>query len=334
MRAITASRALAAGVLGGERAQQRRPEIGPSDLAVGDEVEPGLRLGPTTSATSASIAFSSLDRIQDPAVIPASRYDIDAPVLRHPRPGPLSIENTAYAQTPAPSVHMTRNATPSAPARPPRIARSPAARRPARRSPASAPGAPRSSAASAPASARTGRPARGRSRGRRCGPCCRCPGRVKPKIRLMITRPASWPMNDAALAVEDRPVDALGGEQQPEQAEDRARRADGDGSGRRRTRTTPATPPAREQQVEREEPPAPVHPLDERAGEAQEVHVEQQVERHLLERRVDEGHRPQPPQLARGERDLVEREQVDRARSPGWPAEVCREQRDDRRSRR
>ena len=93
-----------------------------------------------------------------------------------------------------------------------------------------------------------------------------------------------------ALAV-DRVMEPAGGQQDPEQPEDRA------GCANRRNVATEhearGRPCRRTGQVEGQEPDATVPALDDRAGQPQGVHVEQQVEQVA----VQERHRPEAPVL-------------------------------------
>ena len=124
-------------------------------------------------------------------------------------------------------------------------------------------------------------------------------------------------------------VDPLGREQEPEQAEDRARRTDPVSIVRRRGHRERHQRAAQgEHEVEDQEPPPPVHALHERAGEPQGVHVEQQVEWHDRQRGMDQGDRPQAPDLAVRHPDLVQGQQV-AERVPVGACEV-HDERDDR----
>ena len=108
--------------------------------------------------------------------------------------------------------------------------------------------------------------------------------------------------DDAAALPVDRVVDPAGGQQDPEQPEDRAGRTDrrdvaAEDEARRRTGRGAG-------EVEREEAPRAVPALDDRAREVQGVHVEDQVEEVAVEQR----HRPESPVLPGRDRGLVELE--------------------------
>ena len=109
-------------------------------------------------------------------------------------------------------------------------------------------------------------------------------------------------------AIQQGPMDELHGDQEPEQPEDRAGRSHAELGVPERERHQRAA--GGRDKVEREEPRATVEALDERSREPQGVHVHRQVERHHVERRVDEGVGPQPPQLALRDQHLVQREQL------------------------
>ena len=143
-------------------------------------------------------------------------------------------------------------------------------------------GRPRSTAlpqrrhASGRGSAARGARATGRRRGRRGAPRCRCRSTAKPKAMLMRMSIPSWPTS-ARLWRSTGWWTPAGREQEPEQPEDRPRRAD-----RRHVATEHEAgdrPGRRAGQVEEQEPDGAVPALDDRPGEVQRVHVEEQVER-------------------------------------------------------
>ena len=120
----------------------------------------------------------------------------------------------------------------------------------------------------------------------------------------MTTMVTSWLAHRPALAI-DRMMDPTGREQDAEQTEDRAGRADGRGvsteheAGGRTGRRTG--------QVEGQEPERSVPALDDRAREVQRVHVERQVEQVHMEER----HRPESPVLPLRHAELVELERLE-----------------------
>ena len=117
-----------------------------------------------------------------------------------------------------------------------------------------------------------------------------------------------------ARPVEHRQVQAGRDEDDPEEPEDRARRA-GRRAARRRTRRSRGSATIAADDVEPDEPDRPVQPLDDRPDEVQGVHVAAEVEQRQAERlrrrvAVDERDGQEPPDLAVGDRRLVEPQRV------------------------
>ena len=103
----------------------------------------------------------------------------------------------------------------------------------------------------------------------------------------------------------DRTMQPRSGEQDPEEAEDRARRAH-----RRDVATedeAPDRPRRGTREIEDKEPDRAVPALDDRPGEVQGVHVEEQVEHAPVQQRD----RPEAPVLPRSHGPLVELEGVE-----------------------
>ena len=115
-----------------------------------------------------------------------------------------------------------------------------------------------------------------------CAQLSTVPAIANPMIRFRITSATSWPIRPrdarsstgrwtywAAIRIPNRPKIA------PEAPT--ANCDSGDGAERERRQR----PAGRRHEVQPEERPPPVQPLDDRPGEVQRVHVEDQVERHL-----------------------------------------------------